>query len=589
MLIHSFLDGALFALALQLPSVATANAVSRRDWELSDAPSPSLFLRRASGRISVLGNHVYIDGGEISQLGEDGNITQPRSSNAVNSTLSIDMSASWSSSSVAIQQIPKTPKPMDEQAIWTNEATNSFYIWGGHSPFGAKLDDPALWKFEADGKGGGAWSKEVPANPTLFSELRRNEDGAFVTAKDTAFWFGGSSSGWTSPNPYTQPVPGILSYNFTTKTWANETTNAFSKFGTMIGGRAVYVPTFGPNGLITLLGGNTWNLMPDQKSPIGWMDFSNLTFFDPITRDWFWQNTTGNAPTPRSSPCTVGVQGKNGTYEIFVFGGANSNTGSTYDDVFVLSLPGFVWTQFAYEAKSPRTGHSCAVVGRRQMLSVGGMSSSGWASPDPWPQGLGLFDMTEWAWKTDYDADAKEYESSQTIKDWYQDVGTDSVQWSSEKVKALFNKATEATTPTSSPSPGQTTTTNKSEAKPNNTPLIVGVAVGAGVGLVLGAAIFWFLRRRRQQQKKQHEASIVAPAYSNYDGSTAASYYHPVPPSEAGDNQVHEMWSGAPDKKQEMWAPIPTEMTGSNVGHHTVTELEDQQGRPRNEIRHELK
>lgn len=104
-----------------------------------------------------------------------------------------------------------------------------------------------------------------------------------------------------------------------------------------------------------------------------------------------------------------------------MFGGTNSETGSTYDDVFVLSLPGFFWNQVAYESKNPRRNHCCAVVGRRQMLSVGGADGkTGYTSADPWPQGFGLFDMTDWKWKTDYDADAKDYESAKTVSDWYQ-------------------------------------------------------------------------------------------------------------------------------------------------------------------------
>lgn len=103
----------------------------------------------------------------------------------------------------------------------------------------------------------------------------------------------------------------------TTKSWANETTDAFSDYGTLIGGAAVYIPTFGPNGLITVLGGSTWGLEPDQKKPLGWLDFNNLTLFDPVTKDWYWQKTTGNAPTSRRNFCTVGAEGTNGTYEMY--------------------------------------------------------------------------------------------------------------------------------------------------------------------------------------------------------------------------------------------------------------------------------
>ncbi|KAJ3955659.1 hypothetical protein N0V92_007807 [Colletotrichum tropicale] len=291
---------------------------------------------------------------------------------------------------------------------------DAFYIWGGHLPYGGKIDGPKSWKFEADGDGGGKWVTESPANPSFFGELKRCEEGAYVSTSDAAFWFGGIASGWTNSNPASQPVPGVISYNMTTKVWSNDTTpdfSAFSEYGTIVGGGAVYIPTFGRNGIIVVMGGLTFTLEPSQKTSHGWMDFSNLTFYDPITKNWYWQKATGTPPTARRGFCYVGAEGKNGTYEI----------GSTFDDVFVLSLPGFVWTQVPYESKNTRRYHTCTVVGRRQMLSVGGTDGkTAWSGPDPWPNGLGLFDMTDWAWKTDYDAEAKDYETANTIRDWYE-------------------------------------------------------------------------------------------------------------------------------------------------------------------------
>ncbi|KAI3528019.1 kelch repeat protein [Colletotrichum filicis] len=590
MMLKPSVKGAFLGCVMQLPNLA--NALSRRAWELSDVPSPEIFLRRAEARVVVLGDYAYIDGGEISQLDARGNPITSRGSNAVNSTLSIDLTTSWSATSVRIREIPKTPKTMDQQAMWKNDAKSTFWIWGGHSPFGAPLDEPTSWKFEADGKGGGTWSKETPANPTLFQELRRNEGGAFASTPDAGFWFGGQSSGWTTSNPYSQPLPGILSYNMTTRSWANETNDAFSKYGTLTGGSAVYIPTFGSNGLITIMGGATWGLEPDQAKPLGWQDFSNLTFMDPVTRDWYWQKTTGNAPTPRSNFCSVGVEGSNGTYEIFVFGGTNSETGSTYDDVFVLSLPGFFWNQVAYESKNPRRNHCCALVGRRQMLSVGGADGkTGYTSADPWPQGLGLFDMTDWKWKTDYDADAKNYESAKTVSDWYQQTGISSVQWSSNEVQALFRKSNTNTTGETNHDPAENKDTKGS------TPLaaIVGAVVGAVVGAIIGLALFCFVKRRKQKQAAE-AATALAPYPDHAKGGGAyQAYYHPVAPGELQSDVPQTELYGGSIPKHEMWAEVPKhEMSASGVHHYTVTELDShntllgQGDRDHSKFRHDL-
>ncbi|GKT48136.1 Kelch repeat-containing protein [Colletotrichum spaethianum] len=573
MLLYSPFEVTPLYIVLQLPAVV--NAHFKRDWELAAAPSPSLFLRRAFARVAVLGDYAYIDGGEVSQLDADGSPIKSYASNGVNSTLSISLSKSWSASKVTIKELSKESQARSGQALWKNEATNTLWIWGGHSPNGAPRENPVSWKFEADGKGGGEWSKETPTNPTFFADLKRSEEGAFVSTPDAGFWFGGGASGWTNPNPVPQFVPGIVTYNMTTKSWANETTSAFSENGTLNGGSAIYIPTFGPNGLITVMGGSTSALDPDQKSPTGWLDFNNLTFFDPITRDWYWQQTTGNAPTARRNFCSVGVNGTRGTYEIFVFGGTNTEKSKTYDDVFVLSLPGFVWTQVIYDATNPRRYHSCAVVGRRQMLSVGGTDGrTGWSGADPWPQGLGLFDMTNWTWKTNYDADAKNYETSSTIQDWYKTNGINSVHWSSDKVKALFNHNDSKV----SKNP-KDDVNGDGKSSESSVPIaaIVGAVVGAVVGVIIGLALFWFIRRRSQKKGAIVE---IAPAYAKDDtGTTSQTYYEPLPLSELHAPTPQPELSGGTIPRQELWAPVPKPDIPDTGGHHyTVTELDAQQG-----------
>jgi hypothetical protein len=58
----------------------------------------------------------------------------------------------------------------------------------------------------------------------------------------------------------------------------------------------------------------------------------------------------------------------------------------------------------------------------RQIISTGGMPgtySTAWGLKDPWLEGIGVFDMTELAWKSGYDAGAAAYESPQVVRDWY--------------------------------------------------------------------------------------------------------------------------------------------------------------------------
>ena len=67
------------------------------------------------------------------------------------------------------------------------------------------------------------------------------------------------------------------------------------------------------------------------------------------------------------------------------------------------------------------------------MIIVGGVDPSndtrftGWADNgdepvDPWPEGIGIFDMTALKFKDIYEANAKQYESPEPIKLFYNDT-----------------------------------------------------------------------------------------------------------------------------------------------------------------------
>ncbi|EXF80870.1 kelch repeat protein [Colletotrichum fioriniae PJ7] len=474
-------------------------------WELSDVPAPDLFLRRGLSNVAVIGNFLYIDGGEVSQLDAEGKpytFFDYESGNVVNSTLSIDLSESWSPANVSIREIPKEPYGMDRQALWERADNDSFYIWGGHTANTLYLKDESLatgiWKFQADGSGGGQWTKETPVNPTEFTELVRSEDGAFASTPHGCFWFGGwagtrtkvSATNGDADLAPAGATPGMVVYDWNTNQWSNKTAalrNAFPPYGTVRGARALYVPDFGPNGIIVLLGGFMATLEPivsGSDSLYQWMDISNITFMDPVSKKWYSQTTTGSAPTRRQWFCMVGLKSET-TYEI------------AYSDVFVLSLPGFVWRQVQFDDVSPRTDHHCAVVGNRKMIVVGGRTTSksaanleGWALRDPWPQGLGLFDLAEWTWKNEYNASAGAYRSHEEIQRWYREKGVSSVSWSSEEVKTFFVPTAKITAiPTGTPTAPPTAMPRAKEASSN---AIAGAAIVAVILAVLAfLAIMW--------------------------------------------------------------------------------------------------
>lgn len=105
-----------------------------------------------------------------------------------------------------------------------------------------------------------------------------------------------------------------------------------------------------------------------------------------------------------------------------------------YDTINILTLPAFHWISIPYNPLSPRHGLSCNAVGGSQILTIGGVSSDAKVSygtpqqntkstfdshPDPFAQGLAVFDMTTLAFSDQFTAEAPPYEQSDTVKQFY--------------------------------------------------------------------------------------------------------------------------------------------------------------------------
>jgi hypothetical protein len=132
----------------------------------------------------------------------------------------------------------------------------------------------------------------------------------------------------------------------------------------------------------------------------------------------------------------------------FIFGGDNKagKNNPKFQDAYTLSLPGFVWTRLPEPPAGGRAYHSCVSVGKRQVLSIGGLGASN-TEKDKAPQGLLVFDMTAMKWVDAYDATLGAYEAPEVVKSWYAKGSLDKVQWSSDAVKGLFVTAKQGTTP----------------------------------------------------------------------------------------------------------------------------------------------
>ncbi|KAH7063193.1 hypothetical protein B0J12DRAFT_557101, partial [Macrophomina phaseolina] len=486
-----------------------------------EVPSTSDFIRRDQHGAVAIGDFLYIDGGQLSQniSGELDTIV-PRVNNV---TLSIDLRTSWTNGSVSMTEIDRGDTPIFTfPSLWADQENSAFYLWDGMRAPGNSVPNLGLWKFTADNAGSGTWSKVGQRDLAAFNNLTRPVGGYSAVLADTAYYAGGFHSSATDPAVDTSteiPVPGIVSYNFTSGAWANESAAGFTQFGTQMWGKAAAVPFRGGDGLIVFMGGESGS-QGSISNANGQLDLDTIAVYDPSNSTWYSQVATGDVPSTRDGFCLVGAQdvsaaGTNGSYELFLFGGWNAAKGETYNDTYVLSLPAFRWFK-GPDAVAPRINHACSVVGsgRRQFVSVGGSDNSlptaeRWTTADPWKQGLGVFDMTEMAWSDGYSADADAYQAPQVVRQWYQS-GNAEPAWSDGTVQALFaNATTRASVTTSDPSPSSTAESSPSSSgsSSDNTGAIVGGVVGGVVGLALILTAIFLLRRRRHRNPQATKVS----------------------------------------------------------------------------------
>lgn len=176
--------------------------------------------------------------------------------------------------------------------------------------------------------------------------------------------------------------PVIISYNSSSSLWTNASAEALTGTGSSVWAQSQNVPFGSSDGVNLIFGGG---IAPENSGtpndPVV-LGFDHIYMYDPASKNFLNQtaseSTSGSLPQPRNGFYSVGAPGSNGTYEIFIYGGASSAWSDDTaleqsDEVFILSLPGFVW----FKVDVPHTGgqraqHTCNLIGNSQMAVVGG-------------------------------------------------------------------------------------------------------------------------------------------------------------------------------------------------------------------------
>ncbi|ETS81449.1 hypothetical protein PFICI_06451 [Pestalotiopsis fici W106-1] len=491
-----------------------------------DVPPVDAYFRRMGHSIVVIGDYLYVQGGEISWDAGNGTAIGQFSdiyANRVNKTLSLPIAESWNNATVqwietdSVVSAPSLRLP----ALWPQG--DSFFTWGGSKRFGLPVEDSLLWQFTTDGAGGGNWTSSQPANMETFSSIRRTTAAARASCRGVGLYLGGYAAPQTDVafNDDTKafPVPGLLTYDMETATWSNKTSKpGLNNYGTSVYGAATCLEDYGNKGVFITIGGQMeTDLSAYSDNGLTLFETSTLSLYDVDADQWLKQKVSGEAPEQRDRTCLSTAHGQNGSLDIYMYGGiqkgGTDQVNKVFDDIWILSIPAFTWFKLNVTG-TQRSWHDCVIIGS-QLVSVGGLGagvrfneSVQFNDRDEWRQGLGVLDLASMTWADGFNANSTAYESPQVVKDWYRDNDFRNNNWTSDDVKQLFTNSAKSTNSTNTTDPIDAgTVASEADGQKISIGSIVGGVIGGVVALVaiLGTG-FWYMRRRKSKNSKASTA-----------------------------------------------------------------------------------
>ena len=365
-------------------------------------------------------------------------------------------------------------------------------------PGGGDTPKSTLSKFVPDGNGLGTWTTDIgTASNSGFGALVRSVAGATTFTDEAWYAYGGCGGSATDLNiDGAVLLNALVTYNFSSGQWTNTSMDAITPGEGLTFAEAHSVLTVSQKSVNIILGGGTipgyWLSRIPWGWPSSWSSMATVNIHDPTTNTFYVQATTGEAPTARYQFCSVGARGKNKTYEIFIYGGVTRGADvDTYnansDAVYVLSIPAFRWFKVEFAPFQARAQHTCNVDGAigSQMIVVGGyepfygFDNFSVITNDPWPNGLNVFDLNDWVWKTSYDPNAQAYQTHPIVQDWYARSYNSSDVFENATLADIFLKSSTASA--------------SSTRSGTNVSIMAGSIVG--VFVVVGLLLWLWLRR----------------------------------------------------------------------------------------------
>ncbi|RYO89253.1 hypothetical protein DL764_008609 [Monosporascus ibericus] len=355
-----------------------------------------------------------------------------------NDFLTLDLTESWDINSPALTGLPRPDGPPAVSLGYLWNDYNHLFLYGGQfSDDPPRTPDPvSTWMYDIDSS---TWIEfeELRTSAGNYSapegeRVQRSSEGAGVSVPELglSWYFGGHLDLYTTPGWSIHVARVYLRslLEFTHPGYSNDGVDDLHNSGAPEGGayrnitqggiqnergfteRAdgvlVYVPGWGPNGILLGLGGGS---VGDQETTDAFASMTTIDVYDIRTSEWYHQETQAEAPRVRVNPCAVVFSAPDASsFNIYMYGGQNLlpyGEQMQYTDVWILTVPSFTWIKVdiddgaSYEPPA-RAGHHCAPRDG-QLVVVGGYVGEDIPCDSP---GIYVFDASELQWRDRFEA-----------------------------------------------------------------------------------------------------------------------------------------------------------------------------------------
>jgi hypothetical protein len=238
----------------------------------------------------------------------------------VNDTLTISLTDSWTNQTVNISAVGVPPSQLYKRAaVWPDGASASFFIAGGDNGLRGDLHKDAKQMQQFIQYTAGTVFRDALLDLNVANVGDFNSSlgmaGAATTACGGLGLMAGSYASALTTYPYSAPYEtspgGLITFNATDAMWRNESILPLGP--NFVSGEMVCLQAYGEDGLAMFLGGYSVAELDLDTGRRQYFDMSNVTLYDPVSKVWYSQRTTGETPPSRARFCAVAVSGANST------------------------------------------------------------------------------------------------------------------------------------------------------------------------------------------------------------------------------------------------------------------------------------